>query len=452
MKQRFLLLGLCACVLACDSASPVAPTGTVLSVNANPTQIGLNGGSSTITVTGFKPDGNPLNPGTQILVSTDRGNLFDAATGGNQVSTLEIGGNGQTRAYLRGDGRAGNAMVTATLTTGGEASATATVQIGQTAEEQPTLTLSASPSVINLDQTSIISALARNSDGTSMGAGQQVRLRTSLGTLDAETLTTDANGEAETILRPGSITGTATVTGTVGSSAEMMVDVTFGEQAENRPTVVISANPTTITVGGTSRISLLGRNSDNTPVSAGQRIRLTANFGKVVADGGDENSPTIDSVRTDGNGEAFATFVAGDRGTNNGEVRAILGTSEEASVTIVINDVIDSLELIPETTNVDRIECDAMGGGDIIGFTAIVQDAQGTLLVGTAVTFTTDRGTFANSVVPSNNQGQALATLTVCKDQLQGDPADFVFDVTARATSEGVTKEDTVTMTVVGDP
>ena len=357
MKQRFLLLGLLACVLAaglaCDSASPVAPSGTVLSVNANPSQIGLSSGASTITVTGFKPDGNPLNPGTQLLVSTDLGDLYDAATGGTLVSSLEIGSGGRAIAYLRSDGRGGTATVTATLTTGGEASATASVQIGETAESQPTL--------------------------------------------------------------------------------------------------VISANPTTIAIERTSRISLLGRNSDNTPVSAGQRIRLTADFGKVVEDGGDLNSSAIDSVVTDANGEAFATFVAGDRG-GTGVVRAILGTSEEVSVDININDVIDSLQLLSDTTNVRRLECTAMGGGEVIGFTAIVQDAQGRPLVGTTVTFDPGRGTFNNAVVASNNQGQALATLTVCSDQLQSDPNGFEFTVTASATSEGRTERDTVTMTVLGDP
>lgn len=349
MKHRLLLLSLCACtLLACDSANPVAPTGSVLSVNANPTQISLSGDSSRITVTGFKPDGNPLNPGTQILLSTDLGDLFDTAVGGNLVSTIEVGDNGQAIAFLMGDGRRGPAMVTATLTTGGEATATASVQIG-------------SPD-------------------------------------------------------------------------------------DSRPSVVISANPTTIAVRALSRISLLGRNTDNTPVSAGQRIRLTSDLGTLVEDGGDGNSPTIDSVLTDSNGEAFVTYVAGERG-GSGQVGAILGTSEEATVSITIRDAIDSLFLSPSKNTVDRVE-----EGDTVVFTATLQDAQGEPVSGTIVNFTSERGTFNDNAVPSNAQGEAQATLTVRRDDVQDIPANGSFRVTATATSEGNTRTGTVDLIVLGNP
>ncbi len=350
MKHRLLLLGLLGlgvCALACDSASPVAPTGTVLSVTANPTRIGLSGGTSRITVTGFKPDGNPLNPGTRVLVSTDLGNLFHETTG-ELVTTIEVGSDGQAVALLRGDGRAGTATVTATLTTGGEASATATVQVG----------------------------------------------------------------EADT----------------------------------SQPSVVISANPTTIAVGGLSRISMLGRNSDNTPVSAGQRIRLTANLGTLVADGGDANSPTIDSVLTDANGEAFATFVAGDRG-GTGSVSAILGTSDEFSVSIDIRNAIDSLFLSASSQTIGRTT-----EGSDIEFTAILQDAQGEPVTGTIVNFLSQRGTFDNNAVASNSQGVAQATLTVRAIDVQFIPENGTFRVTATATSEGNTREDSIDITVLGAP
>ena len=350
MKHRFLLLGLlglCAGALACDSASPVAPSGSVLSVTANPTQIPLTSGSSRITVTGFKPDGNPLNPGTRILVSTDLGNLFHE-TSGEQVTTIEVGADGQAVALLRGDGRAGPATVTATLTTGGEASATATVTIGATDTD--------------------------------------------------------------------------------------------------RPSLIIGANPTTIAVGALSRISLLGRNSDNTPVSAGQRIRLTANLGTLVADGGNANSPTISSVTTDSNGEAFATFVAGDRGGTGG-VSAILGTSDEVSVSIDIRNAIDSLFLSASSQTIGRTT-----DGSTIEFTAVLQDAQGEPVTGTIVNFLSERGSFNNNAVASNSQGVAQATLTVRAIDVQDIPENGTFQVTATATSEGNTRSDSIDITVLGAP
>ena len=359
MKQRLLLLGLFVCALACDSANPVAPGGTVLSISANPTQIPLSGGVSTITVTGFKPDGNPLNPGTQILVDTDIGDLFDARVGGNPASIIEVGGNGQAVTYLRSDGRQGMAMVTADLTTG------------------------------------------------SGGGG----------------------GEG-------------------GGSAGAQVSVQVGVPMESQETVLISANPTTISVTAQSRISLLGRNSDNTPVSAGRRIRLTSDLGFLVADGGNGRSPVIDSVLTDSNGEAFATFIAGDRG-GQGTVSAILGTSEEVMVMIDINAAIDALLLAASPSSVDRIDCDPMGtGGDTVQLTARIRDAQGNPLSGTVVLFDSQNGTFTDDSVSSNNQGEAITTLQVCSDDIENIPSGESFTVRAEATSEGNTREDTVSIRV----
>ena len=365
MKQRLLLLFLCACVLACDSANPVAPAGAVLSMTANPSQITLTG-ESTITVTGFKPDANPLNPGTQIIVSTSLGNLFHPTTGA-PVSIVEIDGNGRATVILRADGRAGSATVTATLATSG--------------------------------------------GGGGAGGG-------------------DGDGGG--------------TTPSVGASASTTVQV--GASEGDRPTLIISANPSTIAVRALSRISLLGRNSDNTPVSAGQRIRLTADLGELVADGGNANSPRIDSVLTDSNGEAFATFVAGDRG-GEGTVSAILGTGDEVSVSISIRDAIDSLFLSGSKNTVNRIET-----GDTIIFTATLQDAQGEPVSGTVVNFVAERGTFNDNAVPSNSQGEAQATLTVRRDDIQDIPENGTFNVTATATSEGNTRTATVEITVLGAP
>ncbi len=391
MKHRFLLLALCACaLLACDSANPVAPSGSVLSVNANPTQISLSGGSSRITVSGFKPDGNPLNPGTQILLSTDLGNIYDAATGGNPVSTIEATGNGQAIAYLRGDGRAGPATVTATLATSAEATATAAVQIGLPAADQPTLLLTASPSVINLNGASTISALARNSDGSALGAGQQIRLRTSLGSLDDETLTTDANGEAQTTLRPGTITGTATVTGTVGSSAEATVSVTFGESTENKPTLSLTANPGAISPGDTSVITAQARAADGSPLGNATVIMRTS-LGTL-----DKTSATTAS-----NGQVQFTLTAGDQ-SGDAVVTGSVGSSIEVEVTVSIGRPALLINANPSTIDV--------GETSIITVTA--RGSNGTPLAGREVLLTADFGTLDDDSPLTDDTGRATAIFT----------------------------------------
>jgi len=118
---------------ACDKASPVAPAGTVLSVTANPTQIGANG-TSQIRVVALRANGTPVNPGTQIRMSSNLGTIDPL---------VEVGEGGIAVGTLRGDGRIGTATVTAAV--GAETTATVDVAVGQVAAN---LSVQATPSSI----------------------------------------------------------------------------------------------------------------------------------------------------------------------------------------------------------------------------------------------------------------------------------------------------------------
>lgn len=87
----------------CDSGSPAAPTETVLGVSANPATITLDQ-SSELTVTGSGPFGNPLTPGTQMVLSTTLGRLSQ--------TNLTADTNGRASATLTPDGQTGTAIVT----------------------------------------------------------------------------------------------------------------------------------------------------------------------------------------------------------------------------------------------------------------------------------------------------------------------------------------------------
>jgi hypothetical protein len=108
MNYRAVALLLCLVsllpVAGCDKATPVAPSGTILTITANPSQISLTG-KSTITVIGRKPDGQPLNPGTEVRLSVDKGTINPAV--------VEVDSSGSGTATFRGDGRPGVAKVTA---------------------------------------------------------------------------------------------------------------------------------------------------------------------------------------------------------------------------------------------------------------------------------------------------------------------------------------------------
>ena len=198
MKRRLprslLLASVCsaaALALACDAATPTAPTGTILTISANPSQIGINGNSQ-ITVIGRRPDGNPLNPGTEIFFSTSIGSVAP--------TVVAVDDDGVARATLRGDGRVGTANVTASTSTsgggggGGEegeggggpstgiGSATVSVTVGRNAGS---VSLQSSPSSVTETgetQTLRLLAVVRDSNGQPL-ADTPVNFQTELGTL-----------------------------------------------------------------------------------------------------------------------------------------------------------------------------------------------------------------------------------------------------------------------------
>lgn len=134
MKSLSLLvLPLLLLASGCDEATPVAPSGTVLTISASPSEIPV-GGSSTIRVTALRANGTPVNPGTLIRLDTTLGTIDES------VATDD---SGVARATLRGDGRIGTATVTAR--SGASEAATVEVEIGEAAANA---TLQVSPSSV----------------------------------------------------------------------------------------------------------------------------------------------------------------------------------------------------------------------------------------------------------------------------------------------------------------
>ena len=61
-------------VAACSEGTPVAPQGAILRVSAFPTRISKQG-VSTITVSAYRSTGNPVNPGTEVRLSSTLGRV-----------------------------------------------------------------------------------------------------------------------------------------------------------------------------------------------------------------------------------------------------------------------------------------------------------------------------------------------------------------------------------------
>jgi len=190
-------------VAGCDKASPVAPSGSILAVSANPTRIPLNG-TSTITIIGRKPDGNPLNPGTEIHLSASLGTI---------PSIVTTNSSGTATATFQSNGRLGTARISAAIGTtpatpmGTDAPAPSTptsasidVQVGSV-----TTTIILQPTPTSLPDTGgrvSLLAILRDDSGQPI-ANQGVNFTTDLGTLASRgnTVTTNASGVATDTLR-----------------------------------------------------------------------------------------------------------------------------------------------------------------------------------------------------------------------------------------------------------
>jgi PKD domain/Bacterial Ig-like domain (group 1) len=197
-----LLLSLIPSV-GCDKASPVAPGGTIISVSASPQKIGLNG-QSTITVIGRKPDGNPLNTGTEIRLTASLGSIEPIVT---------VDRNGVATATFRADGRLGTAMITAATGgsaggtgtgtggtgTGGSSSGTLTATISvQVGEAAGSILLQPTPTTLTVVGGKVtLLAIVRDASGQPL-PNQGVNFTTDVGTLNSRgaTVTTNARGEA----------------------------------------------------------------------------------------------------------------------------------------------------------------------------------------------------------------------------------------------------------------
>ncbi|HVS16821.1 MAG TPA: PKD domain-containing protein [Thermoanaerobaculia bacterium] len=170
----------------CDSADPVAPPGTTLTISASPTRIASDGAAQ-IRVVARRPNGTPVNPGTVVLLSTTVGSI---------PPSVPVDDRGEALTLLQGNGEFGTATVSASV--GGEA-VTVEVQVGLPAGS---ISIQASPSSVAETGGKVnLLALVRDDQGRPL-AGATANFASETGTLQSggAFLTTDGNGEARDVL------------------------------------------------------------------------------------------------------------------------------------------------------------------------------------------------------------------------------------------------------------
>jgi len=309
MSKKALLPCLVLCLLAlglglaCDSASPVAPSGTLLSISASPNEISANG-SSTIRVTALRANGTPVNPGTIVRLDTTIGSIDE------QVETDE---QGEARAILRGDGRIGTATVTAQ--SGSAEATTVEVAVGEVATS---VSLQADPtSLPNSGGKIRLLASVRDDQGQPL-AGATVNFTTQVGTLGSGGAfePTDSSGQVEDILTvsqsdiaslPASL-NPFQVSVQAGSGAEgATVEITVGESASS---LSLQATPSSIPDAGDGHeVTLLAavRGEQGQPL-AGAQVNFTTQIGRLKSGGG--------FVPTNSEGQATDTLTVSESDIN----------------------------------------------------------------------------------------------------------------------------------------
>jgi PKD repeat protein len=170
----------------CDSADPIAPPGTTLTISASPTRISSDG-SAQIRVIARRPNGTPVNPGTVVLFSTTVGAI---------TPSVPVDDRGEALTLLLGNGEFGTATVSASL--GGDA-VTVDVRVGLPAGS---ISIQASPSSVPETGGSVeLLALVRDDQGRPL-VGATVNFASETGTLKSggSFIETDSRGEASDLL------------------------------------------------------------------------------------------------------------------------------------------------------------------------------------------------------------------------------------------------------------
>ena len=195
-------------------------------------------------------------------------------------------------------------------------------------------------------------------------------------------------------------------------------------------TLVVTANPLTITPNGASTITITALRSSGQPVNPGTEIRLDTTLGSI--------DPV---VTTDERGQAQAT-LRGDGTGGEATITARSGTATAQMVKVQIGAKAASVVVI---TTPASIPDDEPAQVDIV---AIVLDAGGQPIQGASVILTTTAGRLASqgAILTTNARGEVRDRLNASVEAVEGAGASIT--IRAQAGSGGASVNGTATITV----
>lgn len=300
------------------------------------------------------------------------------------------------------------------------------------APEGSMLTISATPTRIEIDGTSMITVIARRSDGTPVNQGTVINLSSTLGTIPANANTDDAGVARAQLQGDGQRVGTAMVTASSGASGEVMVEVQVGSVAGQ---IDLEANPNQISRDAAqTEISLLAVVQDtfgtllpNVGVTFSTEAgNLDSGGAALFTDSNGQVVETLTVLRSDiaDNSEGFFTVTA--RATGEG------GTPIDGTAEINITGGPASIFFQATPTSVSQQT------GGTVQLLVGVRDASGDALPGANANFLTELGSLASggAVLQTGADGTVRDTLTVSAADLAGFPSS-AFTVRAQVAGFG---------------
>ena len=412
---------------------------------ASPRSVPVGGpSSSTITATVWGANGPQA--GVDVSLTTTAGELSVGAVtttaGASNLGTTD--GQGQVVAQLAPGSVPGTATVTAQATVAGQTSTEAvTVEFTSGASSAAQLKLTAQPTAVAVDGTSVLTATVTDAMGDPLG-GVAVTLTSDFGTLSAGgntiaqgsplSLTTGTNGQISAVLS-SSVAGTAHVTVATGSATSPLQSATtvqFTAAQTATPSMVhVAASPSTVPADGQSgsTLTITVDDASGAPVS-GATVQLTANLGELQA--GYVLGATV-TLTTSASGQATALLTSDSAGTASVTAQVIESSGSGPQGNATVTFVVPSTAPVPSALTVQAspssVPADGQSAATLTvtvktGSGAVLPQAQVQLVatlgelqagsvVGPTVTLTTGSNGAATAQWTSLNTGTATVTATV---------------------------------------
>ena len=307
---RLLVLALLALMgSSCDKMPLTAPSNSTITLYAARLAVGLNGAVD-VTATVIESAGTPVQNGTVVVFTTTLGSIdpVEARTNAGSVTVKFNSGVQSGTAEIR-------------ATSGGNYSATDALKISVGAAAVGKVELLANPTALAASGGSVeLTAMVSDLSGNRLG-GVPVSFTTDNGIFGQTSVTTDANGEARTVL-------TTTAKAIVGAS---VVGGTSGTVKSDSLTIPVRVGPTvSITVPSASLVPGVPGVFSVTVTAGGAAVRTASlNFG----DGGSQ------SVGTSGTSSASHTYSKGGTFIVTATATDTAGESTTATASVSVQDV-----------------------------------------------------------------------------------------------------------------